>query len=235
MLSDRWRHRLLQRIPGLATAVLPNAVDTRRYAANGPRGGNRVLFVGELSQSKGIDDLLRAWACLPQNLRTSVRLRVAGDDPQDRRTRLQAFARELGILESVEWLGPLPHDRLIQEYAQADVFVLPSHGEGMPLSLLEAMAAGLPCVVTDVGAVTEVVTADSDALVVGVGDSSALANALSQLLQNAALRRSIGSAARRRAGDFDARGFHPRLNAIWQWAISPETARFQDSPVKNSA
>ncbi len=235
VLSDRWRHRLLQRVPGVATTVLPNAVDTERYAACGPRRGNRVLFVGELSQTKGIDDLLRAWACLPDDLRRTVRLRVAGDDPQARQTHLQSLSRELGVLDSVDWLGPLTHDHLTAEYAEADVFVLPSHGEGMPLTLLEAMAAGLACVVTDVGSVPEIVTANRDARMVCAGDSSALADAMVGLLHDAAIRRSIGSAARHRAGDFDVRQFHPRLRAVWQRAILSEGFPLQHATVKNSA
>lgn len=235
VLSAHWRQRLLQRIPGLATAVLPNAVDTKRYAASGLRRGNRVLYVGELSEAKGIDDLLRAWARLPDDLRRTVRLRVAGDDPQGRQSHLRVLCCESGVLQSVDWLGPLTHDRLTAEYAEADVFVLPSHGEGMPLSLLEAMAAGLACVVTDVGAVPEIITANRDAFVVCAGNPAALAEAMTGLLRDADMRRSIGSAARKRAADFDIRQFHPRLEAVWQRAISAMDFPFQHATVKNSA
>jgi glycosyltransferase involved in cell wall biosynthesis len=235
VLSAGWRHRLLQRVPGLTTAILPNAVPASPCPASALRRQNRLLFVGDLAESKGIDDLLRAMACLPDDLRGTLHLRVAGEDPERRWVALQERARRLGIAERVDWLGPLPPERLAAEYANADVFVLPSHGEGMPLSLLEAMAAGLACVVTDVGAVPEVVTDDREARVVPTHDPPALARAIAEPFRDEGLRRRLGQAARARAADFDLTRFYSRLRAIWADAVRTEPCLAAPSPVKNSA
>jgi len=105
----------------------------------------------------------------------------------------------------------------------------------MPLTLLEAMASGLACVVTSVGAVPEVVTANHDARVVCAGDPASLADALEGLLRDAEARRNLGQAARNRAADFDIRSFHSRLAAVWREAIAIKDYPFQHHAVKNSA
>jgi glycosyltransferase involved in cell wall biosynthesis len=85
-------------------------------------------------------------------------------------------------------------------YALADLFVLPSHSEGSPNALLEAMAAGLPIVATSVGGVPEIITSGVDGLLVPAGRPPAIASALSTVLANRALRSSVAANARRTIG-----------------------------------
>jgi len=114
-----------------------------------------------------------------------------------------------------------PQD-VLHEYEGADVFVLPSYGEGMPISLLEAMASALPSVVTDVGAVPEVVRHDVEALVGQPADAPALADHLATLLGSGPQRRAMGSAASERAvRRFDVRRFHSQLDQIWRDVAAP--------------
>jgi len=106
--------------------------------------------------------------------------------------RVQAL--HLNNIHVVE--GPVEHDRVLELMRRADVFLLPSHGEGFPNSLVEAMAAGMASVVTPVGAVPEMV-ADGGALVIPVGDAGALHIAIEQLAANPDLRRRLGEEAQR--------------------------------------
>jgi len=92
--------------------------------------------------------------------------------------------------------GPVEHGRVLELMRRADVFLLPSHGEGFPNSLVEAMAAGMASVVTPVGAVPEMV-ADGGALVIPVGDAGALRTAIERLAANPELRRRLGEEAQR--------------------------------------
>jgi glycosyltransferase involved in cell wall biosynthesis len=181
----------------------------------------RVLFVGDLATTKGIDDLIRAVGQLPDALRGGLRVRVVGDGPVGRREELQDAAQSLGIGECVAFLGRLDAERVRNEYACADVFALPSHGEGMPLSLLEAMAAGLACVVADVGAVPEVVRHGVDALLLPAGDVVALASCLSELIGNGALRTRLGDSAAARVRErFTVGRFHRRLHVTWRDVVA---------------
>ena len=92
--------------------------------------------------------------------------------------------------------GPAEHTRILELMRSADVFLLPSHGEGFPNSLVEAMAAGMACVVTPVGAVPDMV-ADGGALVVPVGYAAALRSAIERLAADPELRRRLGEEAQR--------------------------------------
>jgi glycosyltransferase involved in cell wall biosynthesis len=103
-------------------------------------------------------------------------------------------ALRLNNVHGVE--GPAEHGRVLELIYRADVFLLPSHGEGFPNSLVEAMAAGVASVVTPVGAVPEMV-ADGGALVIPVGDAGALRNAIKRLVADPELRRRLGEEAQR--------------------------------------
>src|SRR5207245_1744861 len=106
------------------------------------------LAVGRLEEQKGLDVLIAAWALLPE---PRPCLWIAGDG--SRRADLEAGARSLGLEGAVRFLGAMPDARPL--YDAADGFVLSSRQEGMPLALLEAMAAGLPVVATTVEGVSE--------------------------------------------------------------------------------
>jgi len=111
------------------------------------------------------------------------------------REELEAHAARLGVAANLRFLGHREdvHDLL----SICDIFVLPSLSEGMPLALLEAMAAGLPAVATRVGGVTEVLEDRKTGLLVPSGDSDALADTIMTLLANPSLAKELGEAARR--------------------------------------
>jgi glycosyltransferase involved in cell wall biosynthesis len=96
--------------------------------------------------------------------------------------------------------GPVSPEQATRSYREADVFALPTHREGFPNTLLEAMAAGLPCIATAVGAIPEMLEGDCGILV-PVGDVGALREALAGLIGNAALRARLGQSARERVAE----------------------------------
>jgi glycosyltransferase involved in cell wall biosynthesis len=120
--------------------------------------------------------------------------RVIGDGPM--RPHLEEQARELGIADQVEFTGWLPFDQVPGEMQLADVFVLPSNVEGMPLVLLQAMAAGLPVVATQVPGSVDLVEPQQNGLLVPPKDPLALAQALTALCCDAALREAMGRHSR---------------------------------------
>lgn len=138
----------------------------------------RVGTVARLSPEKGIHHLLHAHSIL-QARGHALRLVLVGDGPQ--RGELEALAEELEISSSVEFLG---YQENVETFLSTfDFFVLPSLTEGIPLSLLEAMANGLPVVATNVGGIPEIVVHQESGLLVPPGQPEALAHALSQLIQ----------------------------------------------------
>jgi glycosyltransferase involved in cell wall biosynthesis len=152
----------------------------------------RILFLGRAEPAKGIDELLDAAAALAPRF-PDLKLVIGGEGDL---ARVRRRATELGIGERVEltgWLGPQERDA---ELARASVFCLPSHAEGLPMSMLEAMAAGRAVVVSRVGGIPETIEDHDNGLLVPPRDSRALAAALAQVLGDGALRERLARRAR---------------------------------------
>lgn len=177
-------------------AVIANGVDTTRFPAGSadPRRADELLFVGRLAVQKNVDALLHAAAALRAEGR-DVRIRIIGDGPE--RRRLQSLADHLGLAGAVAFDGRRDQTEVQAAYARATALVLPSTHEGMPLVLLEAMAAGIPVVAA---ALPEIVEVGGDAvLTVDVSAPDALARALGRVLDDAPLRARLAAAATHRA------------------------------------
>jgi glycosyltransferase involved in cell wall biosynthesis len=143
-----------------------------------------VLFLGRLVDYKGIDDLLNAW---PRVRSQDARLVIVGATPG------QQPSTPPGVIVR-PWV-----DSSLLFLQAADVFVHPSHADGMSNAVLEAMACGCALVATEHGATDQFLTADVDALLVPVRDSAALANVLERVVADASLRDRLAAAARESA------------------------------------
>ena len=180
------------------TVVIHNAVDVSSFGDRAdPDSVPRILSVGRFAFPKDFATLVDALAATTPDYRAAF----VGEGPllSEAARRLEG----LGLTERVELLG-LRAD-VPDVLATADIFVLASRSEGLPISILEAMAAGLPVVASDVGGVGEAVVHGETGLLVSPGEPEALASALELLLRDSALRRRMGAAGRRRAqARFDA-------------------------------
>jgi glycosyltransferase involved in cell wall biosynthesis len=174
------------------TVVIPNAVDVRSFSAmSGGSSTAQIVGVGRFAYPKDFTTLLKALA----RVREPCHAVLAGAGPA--LPAVAAAVREHGLSERVELLGARAD--IPELLGRSDVFVLSSRSEGFPVSILEAMAAGLPVVATDVGGVAEAVEDGDTGLLVPSADFEALACALGRLLSDADLRRRLGAAGRARA------------------------------------
>ncbi len=181
-------------VPRERIVTLTNGVDTGRaprrdHALSDPA---RILYVGRLHPQKGLDTLVRAFALLRARLPQPVVLRLVGEGPAEQ--ELRRLAHELGVAELVGFAGR--QEDVTPHLDDADVFVLYSRVEGLSNALLEALAAGLPAVVSDIPGNRTVVTDGRTGLVVPVDDAPALASALERLLTDDGLRTRLGTAGR---------------------------------------
>jgi glycosyltransferase involved in cell wall biosynthesis len=153
-----------------------------------------INFTGRIVERKGIDVLINAFAQAGNLLQSSSTLIIIGTGFDE--DKLRNLASKLGITNNVRFLG---HSREVVKYYQAsDIFVLPSYAEGMPNSLLEAMACGLPVIASRIGGVVDVVEDGKSGILVEPGDVSGLASAMVRLLKDAELRQRLGAEARKR-------------------------------------
>lgn len=163
------------------------------------RGGQvRFLYVGWLMRNKGILEALESLKAIPE---ASLVLLGRYVDSVEEKSRplIESAVQELGLEERVSIPGEVPLDQVARYFADADVFLLPSYSEGFPLSLLEAMMAGLPIIATTVGAIPEVVTHGESGLLIPPRDQPALQKAMATLVTEADTRRALGKMARQRA------------------------------------
>jgi glycosyltransferase involved in cell wall biosynthesis len=175
------------------TVVIPNAVDLDAVPPARRDGGRPLIVaVGRLAEPKDALTLVRALAGVRGRPFTAL---LVGDGPD--RASLEAEVSRLGLQDAIALTGT--RDDVPELLARADVFALSSRSEGAPLSILEAMAAGLPVVSSRVGGVPELVVDGETGLLVPPGDPAAMAAALGRLLADAGLRRRLGAAGRERA------------------------------------
>jgi glycosyltransferase involved in cell wall biosynthesis len=180
--------------------IIHCGVDPERYAP-GPRPDQpMLLFVGRLAGVKGVPVLFDALkSVIPHH--PNLQLRLIGDGPE--RTKLEARAAEMDLMDHVEFCGYKSQSEVAEALSTTDIFVLPSFAEGVPVVLMEAMAAQVPVVTTRVAGVPELVEDGVSGVLVAPGAAAPLADALKRLLGDAALRESMGRAGQAKvATDF---------------------------------
>lgn len=212
-LSSRWRDFYVNECE-LTTgqvSVLPNPV---RWNPDVPsrsgRSSVQFLFLGRMCAKKGTYDLVNAFAALPDAVRKRARLVLAGDGDVE---AIRKLAAPLGSqVRVLSWVGSAEREELL---AQSDVFVLPSYNEGVPMSLLEAMASGLPSIVTPVGGIPEVLQHGVEGLIVEPARVADLSAAMARLVNDDAERIASGRRAHERARAFDVHGYARKLADVY--------------------
>jgi len=202
-VSAAARHFIDHYFPG-DYKVIPNGVDLDEFEHALPvtryrDGIPNILFVGRLENRKGVMYALKAYRQLRKR-GVNCRLLLAGAGPQEREVRRYIATRRL---QGVELLGRISEEDKVRYFATADVYVSPATGqESMGVVLLEALAAGLPIVCSDIHGYKGVVRRGEQALLVPPRDVHALTEALARLLLDPDLRARMGASARERAIHF---------------------------------
>ncbi|MBP8274031.1 MAG: glycosyltransferase family 4 protein, partial [Acidobacteria bacterium] len=216
-------------VPAHRVHYLPNSVDTRVFhpadaeerlrlrATFGMRDDEvACLFLARLSQEKGLMDLMAAW---PTVAAPNARLFVVGPDmtghPMDVGPAARAFVAANGLADRIVFAGPTT---AASEWLRAaDLLIQPSHWEGAPFGIIEAMATGLPIVATRVGGMAEVLTEGVTALLCDPRDPQALASAISRLIADPDLRAAMRLASRQLAvREFDETVICSRYAALFE-------------------
>jgi glycosyltransferase involved in cell wall biosynthesis len=203
----------------LANAIAPTEPSPSRAPVSAlARSADTYLIgaVGRLYPEKGYEYLIEAVALL-RDSGYSVRCVILGDGPQER--ELRELINQLGVSEQVQLLGR--REDVAQIVRELDVAVLCSVREGSPLAMLEYMAAGAPIVASSVGGIPELIEDGIHGVLVDAADPQALCAGIARLLDDRALARQLGTAARvRRAAEFDLAGLISRIEALYDELLS---------------
>ena len=221
-VSASLRDRLAEypNMDGTPLHLIPNGIDWEFWSSSDRRPDRRptIVSVGRLTDVKGHDVLLDAMTQIIERV-PDARLVIVGDG--ELRDELEQMSAQNLPRGSVTIAGPQHPEAIRDVLATATVFVLPSRSEGMPLALLEAMAAGLPAVATDVGAVTHVLVgidareSGRRGHTVPVEDTESLATAVVDLLLDDDTAQEMGRRASARAREFDMKAMIDRYDALY--------------------
>lgn len=217
VLGNAWRSFVTQslRVPAARVGILPNAVPGPNRVPDRSASPVSMLFLGRSGVRKGTREILKAIEDL--HTTSSWRMRVAGD------TENAATRDDLEAATSVEYSGWLGQEAMSGLLSEASIFVLPSHAEGLPLALLDAMAWGLAPIVTNVGSISDAVVDGTNGCFVEVRDPKGLKDAMQSLIDNAPLRLRLGQNARASwEQEFNVAKYRKRLEGEYATLLAEE-------------
>jgi glycosyltransferase involved in cell wall biosynthesis len=223
VLGQAWQDFVVSRVPEAERlmVIVPNAAVIPALPWKGGGDTVHILFLGRIGKRKGVPELCEALALIKDL--PGWRATIAGDGTLD---TLRSRLNELGLSERVTVLGWQKPEETAELMSHGDVLALPSHAENLPMSVIEAMAAGLAVVATPVGAVEEIVKDGETGFLVAPGDVPALGEKLRQLVEDPDLRRRMGDAGRaRHRAHLDVAPFVNALCNIWREAARSRTVR----------
>ena len=215
-VSESWRNFYIknlglepEQIVALANPIkLPEQVPLRKNS-----GKVSVVFLGRIGQRKGVFDLIQAFAMLPIENKNRAELILAGDGEVEKARELVESLNLTDYVTVFDWLDSEQRNTLL---AKADIFVLPTYNEGLPLALLEAMSWSLPVISTPVGGIPDIITQNKNGLLVNPGDIKQLSEAIQCLIESEDLRLSLGRVARESVTPFDVKNYFSSLMDIYQ-------------------
>jgi glycosyltransferase involved in cell wall biosynthesis len=220
VLSESWRTYIRSLAPEARIVVLPNYVELPGLATRDAQDSRiEVLFLGIIGERKGIYDLLTAFAAALRR-RPELYLRIGGNGDVEAAKRF-ASGLGLGLDKHVEFVGWVSGDEKLRLLRIADIFVLPSYNEGLPVSVLEAMSWSVPVITTPVGGIPELVKHGINGLLVPPGDVKRLEDAMLTLAGDDAMRWKIGRAGRKSIEEsFSRNSVLPVLESLYAESAS---------------
>jgi glycosyltransferase involved in cell wall biosynthesis len=184
-------------IPESKITYIPNGIDTNFFKPGNHKEENLLLYVGRISELKGLHILIKAL----EFLKKSVRLVIIGPPDWD----AKYYQELLGLIEKenmkgrhkIKYLGAMEQSEIVGWYQKASILILPSFAEGFPVTILEALSCQTPVVATPVGGVPEIIKNNETGILVPPGNSIHLAEAIDYLLENENVRLKIASEGRK--------------------------------------
>jgi glycosyltransferase involved in cell wall biosynthesis len=218
VLSEKWKTWLQTISSNTNVHAIYNPVLLPEWTRDaGAEAKGRLLVLGRLGKLKGSYDLIEALAQLPNR---SVSLAMGGDGELE---QVGKCAERLGVSSQVNLLGWVTGGNKETALREADIYLLPSYNEGLPMSVLEAMAYGLPVITTPVGGIPEAVTDGKEGFLIRPGDVAALRDRIADLLSDPAMAHRMGVAARSKIqSTFSTQAVMPRIESLYlDLGVSP--------------
>ncbi|AVX19942.1 Glycosyltransferase involved in cell wall bisynthesis [Carboxydocella sporoproducens DSM 16521] len=203
VLSKYWREYFISNLnlPKNKIKILPNPVKISSLKQKDKNNGKiNIFFAGRICKPKGAFDLIKAIKSLPENIVERLQVEIAGDGEIE---KARNMVEELELYEYVKIYSWLSEAERNQKFLNADIFILPSYNEGLPMALLEAMSYGLAIITTPVGGIPEVIINNENGILVHPGNLKEISDAIRQLILDRNKIYYLGANARKTVEKFD--------------------------------
>ena len=222
-LSEGWRNWYSENlsIDIDAITILPTPIHIEKKSNNDGKESKDVLYSGLMGKRKGTFDLIEAWSRIQSEGVTGCNLHLIGDGMVK---ECKNLVRNLNLEDTCIVHGWVSEEKKKELLGTCGIYSLPSHNEGLPMGLLEAMAHGLAPVSTTVGGIPEVISDRENGFLTEPGDIEELSRILKELIVNDDLREQIASKARNTAEEHDWEKYCPKLLHLWKEVTGGKTA-----------
>lgn len=197
-LSHRWKDFLLTEVdPRINTGVVANTVDllfaeaSRNPPAPVEKKDKIILFLGSLGKRKGVFDIIKAVPLVLEKHPDAIFVFAGEEESRGEKTQIDQAVKEDGLSGKLQFVGRVSGSAKLEMYQRSLFYLLPSYGENLPYTLLEAMAVGLPVITTPVGAIPEIIRDGINGFLIQPGDYHSLAERVIYLLEDRDLRRKM--------------------------------------------
>ena len=197
--------------------VIPDGLDLASFESTQRKKNPktvRCLAIGRLIPRKGFQFLIQALPKILDKVQHDFQIEIVGDGPY--REELVELAENLGVTSYVRFTGTVPYSELPQKYREANIFILPSLAEGMPLVVLEAMGTGLPIIASRVQGIDELVAEDVNGALFDAGDVDGLASCLIQLINAGETRVEMGKVSTEKVKPYDWKNIANTYLALYE-------------------
>lgn len=215
--SDGLRDLAHRTDTNLKIDVIPDGLDLASFESTQRKANPktvRCLAIGRLIPRKGFQFLIRALPQILDKVQHNFEIEIIGDGPY--REELIGLAENFGVTSYVRFTGTVPYSELPRKYREADIFILPSLAEGMPLVVLEAMGTGLPIIASRVQGIDELVTEDVNGALFDAGDVNGLANCLIKLINTGEKRVEMGKVSTEKVKPYDWKNIADTYLALYE-------------------
>jgi glycosyltransferase involved in cell wall biosynthesis len=206
VLSHEWMP-IQKLIPRTRVILLKNAINLSKYLALDRHGAEnhhdvQIIYLGHVGEEKGINDLVWAVKRLDEKGIHGFRVNIFGEDLHPGElSAAKDLSKRLAIDEVISFLTPVFNNEKLEIFQRADIFIFPSHHEGLPISIIEAMASGLPVIATTVGGIPDLIDNSQNGILVNAKSPTALSTAMQTLIDDSQLRRVYGLNGRNKVID----------------------------------
>lgn len=214
VLGDAWNEFIKSICPKANTYVLHNSVKLPKDVSVSNNETKNILFMGALIKRKGVSDLLEAVKMIKERGYENFVLLIGGTGEEEK--NLHDYVNENNLSENVKFLGWIENNIKEEIYSNADIFILPSYNEGLPIAILEALSYGLPVISTNVGSIDEAVKNDINGFLLRPGDINEMADKIIALIDNPILLNKQSVNARTIAEDkFSDDKYYDKIKGIY--------------------